>query len=164
MKIYFDLDCVTADFHGYINEKLGKQYVIGSNITPWDWIELRKNHQRMFRDLLPFKDTKKLINTLLTNGYDIAFLTALPYDGKNPWEYAPTDKINWVKENFPMIPCFLGPYAHDKKNHCNEDSSILIDDSISNNTDWVSVGGNSHLYRNIKDCIKFLKDSGVNCE
>jgi len=91
---------------------------------------------------------------------NVAFLTALPHpDPKSAWPYAPMDKINWVAEycakRYVSVPVFLGPYAHDKYKHC-EIGDILIDDNLTNCTQWETAGGSAHVYRTAKGCHEFL--------
>lgn len=160
-KIYFDLDDVAADFFGYVNNKLKKTYHIGESLSQSDWSILRHDHQRIFADLDVVIPIQLLIRQLSNSGHDIAFLTAIPFDGQHPWPYAPIDKIKWVSKHFDKTtPCFFGPYAHDKSNHCKA-GDILIDDKFSNCADWISAGGIAHLYRNHTGLIDFLENEGV---
>jgi hypothetical protein len=114
----------------------------------------------MFADLEVAKDVRDLIHTLFQAGYGqrIAFLTAIPFDGKHPWQYAPLDKFKWVDKNFGGIPLFIGPYAHDKYKHCKR-GDLLIDDKASNCGEWITAGGLAHEYRNVDSCRIWLADN-----
>ena len=159
-NIYFDLDDVAADFVGYVNKVSNTTYRIGEIMSDSEWAELRVNHQRLFADLEMVWSTKNVITTLCIQKYNVAFLTALPFDGLHPWKYAPIDKLEWVKLYYPKVPCFFGPYSHDKKNYC-QPGDILIDDKESNCEEWKAAGGISHLYRDYKGLLMFLQENGI---
>ena len=159
-KIYFDLDDVSADFSGYVNRALGTNYHVGETLRLADWEELRRSHGRLFRDLDIIEGTWNVIQLLESSQklHEIAFLTALPFDGQHPWQYAPQDKIEWVQKNFPDTPCFLGPYAHNKYFHC-KPGDILVDDKLSNCEEWESAGGVAHLFKTPEVLLDFLNDN-----
>ena len=156
--IYFDLDDVVTDFSGYVNRVLNTNYTIGDPISLSDWSELRVHHPRIFADLEPIPEMIEAINSRKND--NIAFLSAIPFDGKHPWQWVPSDKFEWVKAFFPEVPLFLGPYSHDKYKHCLP-GDILIDDKDSNCVEWDMAKGISYLYRDSKNCIQWLADQNL---
>jgi 5'(3')-deoxyribonucleotidase len=156
--IYWDLDDCATDFAGAVTRLTGTPHRIGDIISLTDWKTVRADAPRIFRDLEVVDEVQKIIVALEEDGFKQAFLTALPYDEKYTWQYAGMDKVDWVRKNFPFMDIFFGPYAHQKKYHA-KPGDILIDDKQSNITDWESVGGLGHLYRNPQSCKNFLEDS-----
>jgi hypothetical protein len=157
--IYIDMDDVTANLTEYANRVNGTKHGIGDRMGLDDWANLRLGHQRMFRDLEPSKEfINKVIWDFKLHHGGAAFLTALPLDEHSPWRHAPGDKLRWVHKHVGQeIDVFFGPYAHDKKNHC-EPGDLLIDDNHQNCIEWVRQGGFAHLYRNVDDCVYWLKE------
>jgi len=162
--IYIDMDDVAADLQGYANQVNGTSLSIGDSMGESNWAELRRGHQRMFRDLEPNRGfIEKCIRGFELDKGSAAFLTALPFDNKSLWRYAPGDKLRWVHEHVsPEMDVFFGPFAHDKRLHC-EPGDMLIDDNHQNCIEWVQQGGFAHLYRNVDDCVYWLKHTKVNC-
>jgi hypothetical protein len=158
--VYFDLDDVLAHFFPYVNKACGTDYRIGESMDIVHWKQIRKDHQRIFRSLQP---NLEAIHTLyrvlsLKNAPKVRLLTALPFDDQSPWQYASHDKHLWCAQHVIGIPMFVGPYAHDKKNHC-QPGDLLIDDKDSNCHEWTEAGGASHLYRGDNEAVfKFIKD------
>jgi FMN phosphatase YigB (HAD superfamily) len=157
--IYFDADDVLVHFNQYVNETLGTSYKIGEVLKYSDWEELRRNHQRMFADMLPNQDTLYVCNRLNPALCKVRVLTAIPLDEHSPWQYATMDKVNWFRVNAPGIPVFIGPYAHDKHRHCKH-GDLLIDDKRSNCEEWVAAGGIAHLFTGDVEAMKqFIDDN-----
>lgn len=156
--IFWDLDDTVADFAGAVTEITGNCYKIGDTISMKDWGVVRSDAPRIFRDLEFIHETRELILKLSEDGFDQAFLTALPEDGFHTWQWASMDKVNWVNKHFGDIPIFFGPYAHQKKYHA-KPGYLLIDDKQSNISEWDSAGGIGHLYRDPISCKNFLEDS-----
>jgi len=164
--LYIDLDDVTFDFTGYVNNALGTNYNVGELMTDADWAELRQDHQYMFLDLEPNVEFIPIFQSIIEsiNPADIAFLSALPCDDRSCWQFAALHKVRSVDNYLAKygqsvpIPLFFGPYAHDKHKHC-EVGDLLIDDKRSNCEEWVAAGGIAHIYRNPEGCIAFLEDN-----
>jgi hypothetical protein len=103
---------------------------------------------------------RKLIYDL-RNEHEVAFLTALPFDEHSAWQHAARDKFCWVDTEFPGVPMFVGPYAHDKQKHC-KTGDILVDDRCGNCDDWNAAGGITHLFRAADECRQWFKGEGYN--
>jgi hypothetical protein len=160
--IFIDLDDTAADFVGYVNRAFGTSYKIGEGVSQEVWNEIRSHHQRIFADLEPNHDFTPIFDRIIESvGVDnVAFLTAIPHpDPKSHWPHAPMDKINWVamycEQRYVQVPAFIGPYAQDKHKHC-EIGDILIDDNMTNCTQWENAGGIAHMYRTAHECHAFL--------
>jgi 5'(3')-deoxyribonucleotidase len=156
--IYWDLDDVAADFAGAVTRLTGTPHGIGDVISLTDWETVRREAPRIFRDLDVVDEVKNIIIALEEAGFKQAFLTALPFDGNHPWQYAGMDKVDWVRKNFPFMDIFFGPYAHQKLFHA-KPGDILIDDKLTNITEWESAGGIGHLYSDPRSCKRFLEDN-----
>lgn len=156
MKIYIDMDEVVADFKGYAQEFFNKQLDDRERLPPEEWNRLASN-PRLYRDLKLREGAHQLMNWLrqysYVTGTELFFLTAIPRNNDVP--YAVTDKIEWCQKYFPGIPCFIGPYSHEKVKRC-EPGDILIDDRISNITAWNEAGGLGHQYKNWPECKEWL--------
>ena len=106
-----------------------------------DWEKVVK-HGRLFSQLNKTHfgdevvDICKSVSAQLD--YQVLFLTALP--ASNDIHWAAWDKIHWAKTYYPGIPVHFGPYASDKRLHCNT-GDILIDDTLTNCVDWTAAGG-----------------------
>lgn len=158
IEIFLDCDDVVCDFTGYAHMVLrGEKLENGYRFPEQQWNRLKDN-PRMYRDL-PLKDgATELVawceNYCAEHDGFLAFLTAIPR--KADVYYAPMDKVHWVDKHFPGIPLFLGPYSQDKYKYCKGKNSILIDDRLSNITQWIEAGGRAHQYKNWKECKQWL--------
>jgi hypothetical protein len=161
--IYIDMDDVVADFSGYVNQKCGTDLKVGHGMVPIEhWRHLCQYHPRMFRNLEPnlefINDGYELIRDKF-NDSKIAFLTALPVDGRWDWRYAAQDKVDWIRSYFGnKHPVFFGPYTFDKYRFCKSSNDILIDDREDICNDWSNNGGIAILYRNNKQFVQNFKE------
>jgi 5'(3')-deoxyribonucleotidase len=158
MKIFLDMDDVVADFKGYAQSVLG--HANTNERDSWeanDWTRLKDNF-RLYRTLPVKSGARELVKWCkeysVQNSVQLCFLTAVPRNNDVPWAF--WDKVNWAQENFPGIPVMFGPFAKDKKSHC-QTGDILIDDKLSNCQEWVQAGGRSHVYRNWEECRAWLE-------
>jgi 5' nucleotidase, deoxy (Pyrimidine), cytosolic type C protein (NT5C) len=153
MNIFLDMDDVVADWMAHAKNVLNMDWEPGERIPQTDWDKL-KNNERFYLEL-PLKTGAidlVVYCTELTKstGGTLQFLSALPHDYSMP--YAAQDKVWWAHRYFPGVPVFLGPFSHDKWRHCKQSSDILIDDRSSNCNEWISAGGQAHVYRNWTTC------------
>jgi hypothetical protein len=158
--IYFDMDDVIVDFHEYVNRVLGTKLKIGDMMTQENWAELRHNHPRMFRDMVPMTGMDVIVRKITRRGYRAALLTAIPFDGLHPWQHAISDKYSWAQKHSLLTDVFYGPYAHDKWKHC-KTGDILVDDKKSNCDEWVAAGGIAHLFRGVQECETWFNETGI---
>jgi len=159
MNIFLDMDDVVADWMPAARAIVNRNWEYGERIPESDWAKVKAN-QRFYRDL-PIKpgahESVEYCKNAVTAGQadGLYFLTALPHDSSVP--YAAQDKVWWAHERFPNIPVFFGPYSFDKHKHC-KPGDILIDDRISNCSEWRAAGGRSHIYRNWTECKVWLEN------
>jgi 5' nucleotidase, deoxy (Pyrimidine), cytosolic type C protein (NT5C) len=160
MKIYLDIDDVVADWMGYARAYLREpNWKEGEILPDTTWRRL-KDDPRMYSKLPLKEGALELVNycrQLLREDKieGLYFLTAIPHKNDMPW--APQDKVFWGQQHFPDIPVFLGPYSDQKWMHC-KPGDILIDDRTVNCEQWISAGGQSHVYRSWTQCEPWLKE------
>lgn len=162
MIIYLDMDDVVADWRTAAEDVIkfykfpnGDPY---SRIPDEQWQKL-KQESRFYRDLPLKANANELVQfcrDVVANGLadDVRFLSAIPHNNDMPW--AIQDKVWWAHERFPGIPVFLGPYSHDKQDHC-QPGDILIDDRTDNCMQWEARGGQAHIYRHWLTCKPWLE-------
>jgi hypothetical protein len=161
MNIYLDMDDVVADWIAHAQNLLNMRWddKAGERIPQSDWDRLKDNVH--FYRTLPLKaGAKELVDycrelTQSTGGH-LRFLTALPHDYSVP--LAASDKVFWAQEHFPDVPVTLGPFSHDKWRHCKNPTDILIDDRVSNCSEWISAGGQAHIYRDWPTCRAWFQE------
>jgi 5'(3')-deoxyribonucleotidase len=146
--LYLDMDGVVADFDEYAARTFG--FPPSSGIYPDEqWQKIAEN-PRLYRDLNKTLYADDLVQEcrdfVLTKGYDLKFLTAVPKGNDVPWAFY--DKIVWIQLHFPNIPVFFGPFSKDKHVHC-QAGDILIDDRLSNIEEWRAAGGIAIHHTNI---------------
>jgi 5' nucleotidase, deoxy (Pyrimidine), cytosolic type C protein (NT5C) len=159
MIIYLDMDDVVADWHTSAQEFLKMRWDKDNERIPVeDWNKIKMN-SHFYREL-PLKENahdlvdycRNLVNTGQAD--ELRFLSALPRNNDMTW--AVWDKVQWAMEHFPGIPVFLGPYSHDKWQHC-KPGDILIDDRTSNCNEWRAAGGQSFIYKTWEPCKEWLE-------
>ena len=161
MNIYLDMDDVVADWIAHAQNLLNMRWddKAGERIPQSDWDRLKDNAH--FYRTLPLKaGAKELVDycrelTQSTGGH-LRFLTALPHDYSVP--LAASDKVFWAQEHFPDVPVTLGPFSHDKWRHCKNPTDILIDDRVSNCSEWIAAGGQAHIYRDWPTCRAWFQE------
>jgi 5' nucleotidase, deoxy (Pyrimidine), cytosolic type C protein (NT5C) len=160
MILYLDMDDVVADWRTAAEDFLQLKFPNGDQwvrIPDEKWQELKRN-SRFYKDL-PLKegavDLVQYCRDAIYAGKieDVRFLSAIPHNNDMPW--AIQDKVWWAHHYFPGIPVFLGPYSHDKQDHCRP-GDILIDDRTDNCLQWESRGGKAHIYRTWESCRDWL--------
>jgi 5'(3')-deoxyribonucleotidase len=157
--LYLDMDGVVADFDEYAFRTLGlppSEGVYAQEV----WIKLAAN-PRIYRDLVKTPYADDLVayckEYTVLKGYDLKFLSAVPKGNDVPWSFY--DKVKWAELNFPNIPVFFGPFSKDKWQRC-EPGDILIDDRLSNVTEWMGRGGRAILHRDYETTLSKLKAFG----
>jgi 5'(3')-deoxyribonucleotidase len=158
VDIYLDMDDVVAEWRGFAEKFFGRSITREERLPDEEWQTISRD-QRMYAKLGLKTGAHELVEWCKqyarTHNGNVYFLTAIPR--KNNMPYALMDKVRWAERYFPGIPCFFGPYAVDKAQHCTGSDSILIDDRISNCSAWVAAGGRAHIYRNWEDCKVWLE-------
>ena len=158
MKYFIDMDDVVADWMGAAKAILDRDWNYGQRIPDVEWQKIRAN-QRFYHDLPLRPGARELVQWVRdrchSTGDAVFFLTALPHDYSMP--YAAQDKVWWANNYFPGIPVFFGPFSHDKWRHCSP-GDVLIDDRESNCQEWISAGGQAHIYRSWTECKKWLEE------
>jgi len=163
MIIYLDVDDVVADWMATARAIVNRNWNYGERIPDAEWNKV-KAKTRFYKDL-PLKDNAldlvqyclEAVSNKQADG--LAFLTALPHGNDVP--FAVYDKVHWCDNHFPGIPMFIGPYSHDKWQHC-KPGDILIDDRVSNCEEWTRAGGHSHIYRTWEACKPWLDSILIN--
>jgi hypothetical protein len=141
--LFLDLDGPLADLAGAINKTLGREDAPAEKLSLREWQMVEAFNPRIFRDLAPAKDMKKLHNLL--SYYNPIILTAVPW--VVAFKHSSEDKRHWVKEHIGEYQeVRFGPYAIDKQYHCKE-GDILVDDSATNIIQWEKAGGTGFLYK-----------------
>lgn len=138
--LYLDMDGVVADFDEYAHRILGVPPSGG--VYPDEVWKKLANNKRIYRELVPTPYAQTLyqncVKYCVERNYKWAFLTAVPKE--NDVKHAFQDKVKWAQKHFPGTTVFFGPYSKDKHLHCTP-GDILIDDRISNITEWREAGG-----------------------
>ena len=159
MIIHLDVDDVVADWMATARAIVNRNWEYGERIPDSDWNKV-KAKQRFYRDLPLKAGAEELVqfcrDAVSNKQADgLVFLTALPHGNDIP--YAVYDKVHWCDKYFPGIPMFIGPYSHDKWQHC-KPGDILIDDRHSNCSEWRAAGGYAHEYRSWEECKPWLAE------
>jgi len=160
MILYLDMDDVVADWRTAAEDLLQLKFPNGdqwARIPDEKWAELKRN-SRFYRDLPLKEGARDLVQYCRDAVYegkieDVRFLSAIPHNNDMPWSIQ--DKVWWAHHYFPGIPVFLGPYSHDKQDHC-QPGDILIDDRTDNCVQWEARGGKAHIYRTWEPCRDWL--------
>lgn len=153
------MDEVVADFKSYAEEFFQRKLDDRERLPPDEWAKLSDN-QRLYRDLKVKDGAYELIDCLKKycnhTNTGLFFLTAIPRNNDVP--YAVMDKVEWCQQYFPGIPVFIGPRSFEKVLRC-KPGDILIDDRLSNITEWKNAGGLSHRYTTWPKCKEWLEET-----
>lgn len=144
--IYIDMDGVVADFERaarkIINVDPGELHKDSNNYWPRDQWEQLLAHPHLYRNLakMPKADEMMALARRFRDelGWTLRMLTAIPRKNDIPFVFE--DKIDWMREYYPDVPVFFGPYSEDKQNFC-QFGDILVDDRQSNIYEWGVRGG-----------------------
>jgi len=146
--IHLDMDGVVADWDLAASLYLHSTFPIdaaGQKEDRWPdhlWEELKKA-PHFYRSLpkMPKADQLVAIARRYRDELDwnLVMLTAIPR--QNDVFDCVQDKIDWMREHYPDIPVHIGPYSHDKQDHCLVKNDILVDDRADNCEQWESRGG-----------------------
>lgn len=146
--IFLDMDGVVADWMTFVRDIVGRELPEGQRWPDEDWRKLVQV-QRIYRDLPVLPYAQDLVARVLTLAirfdYNVKFLTAVPK--RNDFPYAFEDKVHWANRHFIGIPVWFGPYSQDKKNRA-APGQVLIDDRITNITEWRDAGGYGIHHKN----------------
>lgn len=159
--IYIDLDDTVADFRlsaeSILKRKLGKNC---RNITDTEWKRLGEDDFFYFNLELCEGAREFVNNTLLIEGYDIQFLSALPRRAGIRW----TKKCKkwWVEKHFNGIPLILTDSTSVKYLYC-KPGDILIDDKKDVIIKWSETGGYGIHHESFKETT-FMLDTIVEWE
>lgn len=140
--LYLDMDGVVADWLAGATKIIGYELDDPNAMYPnSDWQKIR-NEKRIFRNLPKTRRADELVKLARTFrdelGYELYFLTAIPHNNDVPHCFQ--DKVEWVKDYYPDIPVFFGPYSVDKWRRC-QPGDILVDDRSDNCATWAEHGG-----------------------
>jgi 5'(3')-deoxyribonucleotidase len=145
--IYIDMDGVLADFDTRMKEIM--------DLTPEDWAQHAHTNRwpnnkwkrvrdlpHYFRDLPKMARADQLMDLAYrfrdTFGWRLRALTAVPHDNDFPECFQ--DKIDWMREHYPDLRVWFGPYSEDKQMR-SQPGDILIDDRRINIEQWENRGG-----------------------
>ena len=162
MNIYLDMDDVVADWHGQAQQVLKLRWnKVGDRIPQEQWDKVKED-MRFYRNLPLMEGAHELVTMCQdyisrNPQYHLRFLTALPHDYSMP--LAASDKVMWAFDHFPGVPVTIGPYSHDKWRHCKNPTDILIDDRTSNCEEWITAGGQAHIYRDWPTCYTWFEET-----
>ena len=151
------MDGVVADFDEYAQRTIGAPPSTG--IYPDKiWQKLAAD-QRLYKNLKLKPGAGELVEWLQYHVFKnpstrLTFLTAIPKNNDVPFAFY--DKVRWADNHFPGIPVLFGPYSQDKWRHC-QTGDILIDDRVSNCTEWEAAGGLAHQYTDWTTCERWLE-------
>jgi hypothetical protein len=160
LNIYVDMDDVVADFTAAARNIVGHWDRGQERIPEEQWNQL-KQYQRLYRSLPVRQGAKELMTWLeayckRNPGVGLYFLTAVPRNNDVPWAF--NDKMWWAYDHFPNVPVFFGPYSREKHKRC-QPGDILIDDRISNCSEWHAAGGIAYQYNEWPECEQWLEDT-----
>ena len=152
--LYLDMDGVVADFNEYAFRIHGFDAEVEYADDLWNQIA---QNPRLYRDLKKTPYADDLVNHCRefanTNQIDLYFLTGVPKSNRLHWAFY--DKVEWARTHFSNIPVHFGPFSKNKWIHCTP-GDILIDDRISNITEWSNAGGNAILLETFEHTIESL--------
>lgn len=153
--LYLDMDGVVADFNEYAYRIHGFESEVEYPDNLWNQIA---QNPRLYRDLkkTPYADdlVEYCRKFAKANNYNLYFLTAVPKSNRLHWAFY--DKVEWARTYFSDVPVHFGPFSQDKHVHCKA-NDILIDDRISNITDWRNANGIGILHETFEKTINELR-------
>jgi len=142
--LYIDMDGVVADFKTQAAQVLEVAVPdINARLPDDQWNKIQAIDD-FYRHLPETTLARRLMQTAEVFchelGWKLCMLTAIPQDN-DMWS-AFHDKIEWMRERWPLIPVHFGPYSNDKQYHYRL-GDVLIDDRTSNCEEWRSRGGHA---------------------
>lgn len=156
--IYCDLDGVLFNFESKLRDIFGNNLPSNKEIL---WEELSKIPD-LYRNLQVYEGAylfwKQLEQLAGYHNFDLCILTAIPRRTSIP--RAELDKYHCVIDYFGDVRFKIGPFAKDKKNHCNK-GDVLIDDKEQNITEWNSKGGFGILHKSTIEKSDFVKSISI---
>ena len=163
-KIYFDMDCVLADFYRGVEE------LCGINIEELDKVpEMRdekmwdaiREIDHFYDKLEIMEDAREMFEMVFEKyGDRVEILSAIPKP-KRRIQNAKEDKILWIRRLFDENIVINIVYTEEKKDYCLGEGYILIDDNEKTINSWNEKGGLGIVHKTAKDTIKFLKETKI---
>lgn len=153
-KIYCDCDGVLADFDLQFKNLTGftpADYEFRFGLDSF-WEVITKEGEDFWINIPKMKDMDKLWDYI--SKYNPPLLTAPSRE-----ESSKRGKEKWVAKHLPGVEIIFSA-AKKKKQYANE-NSILIDDRLSNITDWKLAGGIGIFHLSADDTILRLKSLGL---
>ena len=156
--LYIDMDGVVADFNGFASTVLHEPVDFATEKwTPEQWEKLR-NHPCLYKYLPKTPQADEVIALARRFrkelGWEVYMLTAVPKANDVPDAFS--DKIHWMLRHYPDIAVRFGPFAKNKKDHC-EPGDVLFDDRPSNCEEWRQSGGRAILAKDADRALEELK-------
>jgi len=145
--IYLDMDGVLADFNTaarlHFNASREEQAAAdAAGRWPrerWSTIREQTNFYRTLPKMPQADELVALARRLRDElGWELRVLTAIPHNNDMPEVFQ--DKFDWMGEYYPDIRVHFGPYSADKQHHARP-GDILVDDRVSNCTEWAAAHG-----------------------
>lgn len=160
-KIYFDMDGVLADFDRGVEELAGFKKLEQSSATVnqddamWEAIK-KVPHFYDKLELMP--GAKEMFDYIYSNyGNRCEVLTGIPKP-KRGVTTAGEDKISWMHRVLSPDINVNVVYKEDKKNFCQDEDFILIDDLERNIDEWKENGGTGILHTASKNTLNVFKN------
>ena len=163
--IYFDMDCVLADFERGVRELCGME--------PPAWGAPDKDEKddimfgriskipNFYYRLKPIDGTMRIFNELVSKyGDKVEILTGVPKPHRNV-PTASADKVAWVKEYISVDVIVHTVLRREKMGFAKGPGSILVDDMQINIDEWDSACGTGILFTTPEDLRAKLSDMDI---
>ena len=157
IQLFLDMDGPIVDLDGYFFSQFGTAlHDMTKEERELHWDE----HFTVdwFLHAPPAKDAFELLEYCLTNYRYVRILTALPHRRRDKAWQSMEAKIQWVHQHIGYnLPITFGPYAEDKRKHCNGMNYVLIDAMQRNIKQWLEAGGYGIFHTAAEFTIEELK-------
>jgi len=164
-SIYFDMDCVLADFEQGVRELCG--------MDPPRWGAPDKDElddimfgrisgiPNFYYRLKPIDGTVEILNELVSRyGKRVEILTGVPKPHRNV-PTASEDKVAWVRDYISEDIAVHTVLRREKMNFAKGPGSVLIDDMQMNIDEWTSAGGTGILFTAPEDLRTRLSEMSI---
>jgi hypothetical protein len=151
--LYLDMDGVLANFEGWAEEVIGKDWK--KEIDKPDWGKFNQ-YPDLYDSLPKMKNADMLYEECcnIVGRGNVSILTALPRRAQPYFPNAARHKTNWARYHINTdIRVYFGPYAVDKQLHVRYQEDILIDDMEINIDQWCKAGGSGILHTSVGNSI-----------
>ena len=163
-KIYFDMDCVLADFNRGVRELCQlsvipyEQKTEAQDDEMWDAI---REVGPFYDKLEPVPGALELFKMVYEKyGDRCEILTGIPKERRGIVT-AGSDKTAWAHRLLSPDIVVNIVYAEDKKNFCTGESCVLIDDYKRNIDEWTGSGGTGLLFTSSAQMTNLLREKGI---